>query len=59
MTEKYLGDAVYISYDGYQLKLTCAAPPGIIYLEPAVLIGVINYATEIGMIKQRNQTNAT
>jgi hypothetical protein len=46
MNKEYIGDGVYIEFDGYQLVLT--AEDGIratntIYLEPAVMIGLLGY----------------
>lgn len=48
--EQYIGDAVYISDDGFQLKLRCEAPSehGVIYLEPPVFAELIKYAIERG-----------
>lgn len=45
--EEYIGDAVYCSFDGWQYRLRCAAPPSVIYLEPAVFQAFIRYANRI------------
>lgn len=42
--EEYLGDAVYASFDGYQVRLrTGDGNNQIIYLEPAVLAELYEY----------------
>jgi len=51
----YMGDGVYATFDGFQIKLT--AENGIeahdtIYLEPFVLYAVIRYAIRCGIIKE-------
>ena len=56
MDEKsHLGDAVYASYDGWMIKLETRdggeIPTNTIYLEPAVLNALINYAKKIGLLK--------
>lgn len=46
MTDKeiYLGDAVYVSNDGYQIKLrTGDGNNQIIYLEPEVWLALVKY----------------
>lgn len=46
--ETYLGDAVYASFDGYQIRLrTGDAYQQIIYLEPNVLTSLFGYWGEI------------
>lgn len=52
----YIGDAVYASYDGYQIELTTGDPEFHemrIYLEPAVLRELIAFAQDIGMLEQK------
>lgn len=49
---EYLGDGLYVEFDGYQLQL--AASNGVhdqdtVYLEPSVLRALIEYAKRIGM----------
>lgn len=41
--ETYLGDAVYASFDGWQIRLRCAAPECEIYLEPQVFQALVEY----------------
>lgn len=42
--ETYLGDAVYASFDGYQIKLrTGDGNAQVIYLEPAVWYALLNF----------------
>lgn len=47
--EQYLGDAVYVSFDGYQLKLrTDDGNHQVIYLEPGVWFALKKYVESIG-----------
>lgn len=46
--KQYLGDSVYVSFDGYQICLTTENglpddPSNKIYLDPAVQIALIKY----------------
>jgi hypothetical protein len=46
MNEIYLGDGLYASHDGYQIKLRAPRELGhdcVVYLEPAVLNRLINF----------------
>lgn len=46
--EEYLGDAVYASFDGWQIKLrTGDGNNQVIYLEPSVLSRLVEYARRI------------
>lgn len=46
--ETYLGDAVYASYDGYQIRLrTGDGNNQVIYMEPAVLTSLFGFWGEI------------
>lgn len=56
MTERrYLGDGVYVSFDGYQLWLAANHHENrVIALEPAVLLDLIKYAEEIGILNRRS-----
>jgi hypothetical protein len=50
---EYLGDAVYVGHDGYQLILRLNShenPRGQIHLDPDVLKKLIDYAVKIKMI---------
>ena len=49
MLQEYLGDAVYVSFDGYQLRLKCEAmsEAGVIYLEPEVWARLENFVNRI------------
>lgn len=60
MTERkrYLGDSVYADFDGWNIALTTengtpADPSNIVYLEPSVLIALIAYAEDIGLVATR------
>ena len=47
----YLGDSVYVSFDGYNVKLTTEngfGPSNTICLEPEVLFHLVKYATDLG-----------
>ncbi len=45
MAETYLGDGVYASFDGYQIKLRAPRPDGDheVYLEPQVFDALSTY----------------
>lgn len=47
--ETYIGDGVYASYDGYQIRLRCAAPsqPNIIYLDGSVYASLLRFVEKI------------
>lgn len=47
--ETYLGDAVYASFDGYQIRLRCEAPahPNVIYIEPEVFDSLIRFVDSL------------
>lgn len=46
--EEYIGDAVYASFDGWQIKLrTGDGNNQVIYLEPSVLSRLVEYARRI------------
>jgi hypothetical protein len=46
--EHYLGDAVYASFDGYQIKLrTGDGNAQVIYLEPAVYGALVRYVDKL------------
>lgn len=48
----YLGDAVYASFDGWQIHLrTGDANRQSIFLEPGVVDALIRYAKKVGMIE--------
>ena len=52
--EEYLGDGLYASFDGYQIKLRQHGDHEV-YLEPATLAALLAYAIEIGMAKAVHQ----
>lgn len=45
--KRYLGDAVSVSFDGFQLCLECEAPPCKIYLDPYVFKALEDYVGEV------------
>lgn len=47
--EVYLGDAVYASFDGYQIRLRCEAPahPNVIYIEPGVFDALLKFVDNL------------
>ena len=50
-TREYIGDAVYVDYDGYYLTLTTedgiVNPTNIIHLAPPVLEGLLHYVERL------------
>lgn len=51
----YLGDGVYVTHDGYQLRLcanSLATPTDTIYLDLEVLAQLVAYAKMHGFIKE-------
>ena len=55
MTEKYLGDGVYASFDGYQIWLRTPRHGGIheIALEPKVFEALLQYQQDLTRTKAR------
>lgn len=53
--EEYLGDGLYASFDGYQIRLRAPRDHGDheVYLEPPVLKAFLEYAMQIGAISKR------
>lgn len=50
-TESYLGDGLYASYDGYQVRLYASNGRDVsneVFLEPGVLLAFVNYLKHIG-----------
>lgn len=46
--EQYLGDAVFVSFDGHMLKLrTSDGHQQVIYMEPSVYFSLINYVDRL------------
>jgi hypothetical protein len=47
--ESYLGDGLYASYDGYQVKLRAPRDGGdhVIYLDPIVMTELVVYITTL------------
>lgn len=46
MAKQYLGDSVYVDFDGYYITLTTEngeGPSNIIHLEPSVMANLIKY----------------
>ena len=60
--KRYLGDTVYVSFDGWIFRLDCEAPPCTIYLEPSVLLALEAYVRDtrawIERMKQRGSAGA-
>lgn len=53
---KYLGDGVYASHDGYQIWLAVNHHENrVIALEPSVILSLIRYAENIGIIVKREE----
>jgi len=51
-TDKYLGDGVYASFDGFQIWLAANDHNNkVIAIEPAVMTELIRYALQMGIIK--------
>jgi hypothetical protein len=59
MSETFLGDGLFASYDGFQITLRAPRDHGDHYvvLEPTVMAEFLRFATEVGMIKPRQPTN--
>ncbi len=50
MSARYLGDSVYVDFDGYQVELTTnngEGPTNIIYLEPHVYVALLEYVEQL------------
>jgi hypothetical protein len=49
--ETYLGDGLYASFDGYQIKLRAPREEGDqeVYLEPSVITSFIKFVGEVNM----------
>ncbi|MDE2105690.1 MAG: hypothetical protein KGL39_51155 [Patescibacteria group bacterium] len=53
MKDKYLGDGVYASFDGYQIWLAANHHENrVVALEPDVLFELIEYAQRLGIFKK-------
>jgi hypothetical protein len=52
--ETYLGDGLYASWDGFQVKLRAPREHGDheVYLEPVVLDMLITWLAELGVIRR-------
>jgi hypothetical protein len=51
----YLGDGLYVSFDGYQIVLKANSetnPTDKVYLDPSVFRNFLIYAKSIGWIKE-------
>jgi hypothetical protein len=52
-TKDYLGDGVYVIYDGFSIRLHAndiEFPTDTIYLEPEVLIALNDFAIRVGFL---------
>lgn len=48
MGDRYLGDGVYVSFDGYQIWLAANDPRNkVVVLEPAVLEALLQYNRDL------------
>ena len=55
MEKTYLGDGLYVDFDGYQLVLTAEngiIVQNVVYLEPRVYINLTEYVKELGLINE-------
>jgi hypothetical protein len=58
--EQYIGDAVYVSFDGHQLKLrTGDGGNQVIFMEPQVYFSLINYVDRLSKAKINIQVDPT
>ena len=48
MHEEYLGDGVYVHYDGYHIVLS-VDPMCSILLDPAVFLALVDYEKKVGI----------
>ena len=49
--EHYIGDAVYASFDGWQIKLrTGDGNDQVVYLDPSVMRQLVEYAKRVGLL---------
>lgn len=51
-TRAYIGDGVYVDYDGWGITLTASDsdfPTDTIYIEPSVLRALNDFANRVGM----------
>lgn len=51
----YIGDGVYAGFDGFGIWLHANShdhPTDKVYLEPNVLVGLINFAKRVGLMKK-------
>lgn len=55
--EAYLGDAVYASFDGWQLRLRCAAPECEIFLEPSVYFALLEFVKSLNSAHSTQEPN--
>ena len=52
MNKEYLGDGLYVEFDGYQIRLFASngmKDTGEVFLEPEVLRSFIKYAERLGI----------
>ena len=53
--KKYIGDGVYVSFDGYQIWLAVNHHDNtVVALEPKVMKALVAYAKELGGYKELN-----
>lgn len=52
-TERYLGDGLYASFDGFQIELRAPRDRDDhrVYLEPAVFAELLQYMRDLGIFK--------
>jgi hypothetical protein len=58
MKEEYLGDGLYASFDGWQIKLRAPREEGdhVVYLEPGVVYAFEKFAREV---RKKQAANAS
>lgn len=50
MKDRYIGDGVYVSFDGYQIVLkanSLAYPTDVVYLEPKVWDNLVKFVEQL------------
>jgi hypothetical protein len=55
LQETYLGDGLYVSMDGYMIRLRTSRPEGehCVYLEPNIYQALVDYIERIGWARPK------